>query len=218
MTPPERITLRVSGLFPFLPTSSETLFAENIARATQRAKMPTYYQSEAQSLHADPEAEALAYRLLSSEFLLTLGTFFKDEGWEYVPGVGWTYISEAGDFWGDNPYYRLFGLVLSWIYARIPYYRKLFAALEEAEGEGLLSPVKTSGKSGSRYVDTPDGESKLENYYDDDTHATTTTAGQTETATDFDTPMGRVNEIINRYPDLFTRMRREFEEEFGVYA
>lgn len=220
MTPPTIVRLRLSGLLPFLSQSNETTFAEGLMRMVRRLGLPSYYSDEATSLHGTPEAEALAYKLVSSEAMLSLGKFLKDDGWAYDPRSGWTYNKpeEEERYWGDIPYLRLLSRVLAWIYTRVPYYSKLASSLSEAEESGLLSPVVTTGKSGSRYVDTPDGESKLQNYYDDDSHATNTTAGQTETSTDFDTPMGRVNEIISRYPDLFNRMRNEFEGEFGVYA
>ena len=116
---------------------------------------------------------------------------------------------------------RRIGAVLNdmagWIVARSDYYAKLSGYRDQAVEEGLLSPVSSSSKYASRYNEIPGDNGTLENYYDDDSHATSTDRRVQEVTSDMDTKMARLREIIAGYPHFVGDFAREFEERYGIY-
>ena len=112
---------------------------------------------------------------------------------------------------------RFISRMTMWLINRGKWYYERLKLADEAGNTGYLSPVKSNSKTGFRRNDTPDGVSKLENYYDDDPWATTTNASNSENTTDFDTPAGRLREALEVYPNILEDFSKEFEKEFGIY-
>lgn len=106
-----------------------------------------------------------------------------------------------------------------WLFEKSLIYASKLLTLETLENrtDGLLADLLSKNRYSARYNDTPDTSSKLEDYYEDDSHATNTDTRISETTTPADTPMGRLREILAYYPDIRNDFVREFERGFAIY-
>lgn len=159
-----------------------------------------------------PEEKEIGNQVLAECYPMYVAHYYEEPDEDYMD---WDNESLASY---DNEYYRIVINIASFIVNRAPFYAKKLEVIAEADGKGFLSQVGTATQSGTRYVDTPDGQSKLDNYFDDDTHATTTTATKGQTQSDFDTPMGRAREVLAYYPSIVDDFKDEFERNFAIYA
>lgn len=112
---------------------------------------------------------------------------------------------------------RVYIRIANWLYGHVePFARKLLLLRQQTE-KGLLGQVTSNTESGNRVNDTPDGNGKLADYFGDDKFASRIEAGKSSSGTDFDTPMARVREIVDSYPDLVSGFADEFERRFALY-
>lgn len=159
-----------------------------------------------------PEEKEIGNQVLAECYPMYVAHYYEEPDGDYMEWDN-QYLTRY-----DNEYYRIVVNIASFIVNRAPFYAKKLEVLSEADTKGFLSQVGIATQGGTRYVDTPDGQSKLQNYFDDDSHATTTTATKGQTQSDFDTPMGRAREVLAYYPSIIDDFKDEFERNFAIYA
>lgn len=179
------------------------------------SEYPTRAQMEDLQAGSDPDATAMANVALMKNATIKIAVV--DDDFDRDDYFSEGHLSTPSRFIAD-PVGRLLINLCNFLVTRAPVYGAKLKALKETEEKGLLSQVGSISEGGTRFVDTPDGNSKLQNYFDDDTHATSTTATKSSTSSDYDTPMGRLRDILANYPDLAKEFSDEMEREFALYA
>lgn len=91
-------------------------------------------------------------------------------------------------------------------------YLKLIETYEASKNK-LLSKVSSGNSSIVRFNDTPQEEGDFAN----DQHTTNITSSETESTTDFDTPIKRIEEIDRYLVDFYTKWANEFDILFTRY-
>ena len=162
---------------------------------------------------ATPDSEMTSRVLMAS---LPLKVAIRRDGW-IVP-YAW---SNKGDYSAFNdPYVALAFRLASWIVDKAEYYGAKLAAVSHYDADGLLGPVtsSTNGKTKQRTNDVPDSSFTMENY-DTDDFASETSQGMSESSssTDYDTPMARIREILDSYPEIVEDFTNDFERTFAIY-
>ena len=190
---------------------------DGIAHNLVRWGLPNYYMTQLGPIATDDTAKALFLALENSKLMDIVGFTYDLTDWEKTPDGTYDFNPDTSKNWTEDPVRRLAGRIASWIINEIPVYATKLKALDEAEEKGLMAGVTSTGQTATRNNDLPDGDSSIENYYDDEAHASYTTHGNNTTTTDFDTPMARAREIVERYPSLVDDMCKAFEKEFCLY-
>lgn len=199
----------------FIDESQQGL--EAVGRALQRWGLPVYYLNQLGPLSTDENANALFLALEGAKMMDIVGYTYDLTNWTEKPDGSYYFEPDTTKNWVEDPVRRLAGRIASWVINEIPVYATKLKALDEAEQKGLMAGVTSTGQTATRNNDLPDGDSSLENYYDDEAHASYTTHGNNTTTTDYDTPMARAREIVERYPSLVDDMCKAFEKEFCLY-
>lgn len=94
----------------------------------------------------------------------------------------------------------------------VNYYLNLMTIYEN-EKNNLLNQVQTSSSSTNKYNDTPQNNNSS-GTFEGDNYLTNYSKYESQTSTDFDTIMGRIEEIQQKYRNIFSDWVNEFRSIF----
>ena len=152
------------------------------------------------------EASIDAIKIQEFNYPLVINEFIK-----YITESTWNNIYYYYDIEEENHYERtrLFTRIIAYLMKTEKRYGKLIELYKENEAK-LMDKLATV--SSTKFNDTPqDGG----NFTDDD-HVTNAT--ETKTESDPNTIIGRLNEVKNKYRDLYTDWLNDFIKTFIIYS